>query len=742
MVINLKNKIKSPISISCLIVLVGIIVYAILSQTYVIDYTAQNAYLKSDTYMKTMGHLTAYLKQAKIESDDLYYKKYENLDNLKYYVETADKRYSNHGIEKNQLNALKRDSRFYIHIAFNDAYNYSIDGSFGQETSYAPYWSFRKSFDSIIREGALGRANEELGYENLDVYYFITKDKLTPTDFIYSNIEKYKLGACFKVLIMIYAILSLVFIIGVAIGCYKDVLKGKGWEWFRQLSIEVKIILAIISYWRIRSVYWMFRQPNALIRLASRDVMTKGYYAVLFGIGSIALLCIMAWYMVDIAYLLRGNGWKVIKEKSLLRKYKQSILGYVYRLIGIDVRKAIYLKLIVFNMIHTGALIFMAFITWTDSEAGLLLGFIYTVLWVMAAIGFIIDFRMLKNQVKRINKGKDMEEKAHIEQSFKSPYIKIFAGLVVYAISLFILAIIAYESQFLGFIMAIGIGSVITGWSMRWARSYQELYLYVVDIRERREGQAPVRSFLSPIVDELSKIDEGFQNAVNQELVSQRMKTELISNVSHDLKTPLTSIINYVDLLKNKDLTQEQQEEYVGILDQKSQRLKVLIEDLFEASKAASGNIELVSEKIDLIALLKQTLGELAEKISISGLQFKVNLPEEKVICELDGRRTYRIFENLMGNILKYAAPHSRVYIDCVLEEEVSITFRNISAYEMNFTAEEIMERFKRGDESRHTEGSGLGLSIAKNLTELQGGKFEVYVDGDLFKVTLRWSRV
>ena len=742
MVINLKNKIKSPISISCLVVLVGIIAYAILSHTYVIDYTAQNTYLKSDTFMGTLAHLTAYLKQAKIESDDLYYKKYEELDNLKYYIETADKRYSNHGIEKNQLNALKRDSRFYIHIAFNDAYNYSIDGSVGQETVYAPYWSFRESFDRIIREGALGRANQELGYENLDVYYFITKDKLTPTDFVYSNIEKYKLGACFKVLIIIYAILSLCFVMGMAIGCYKDEFKGKGWEWFRHLSIEVKVILGLIIYWKIRSVYWMFRQPNALIRLASRDVMTKGYYAVLFGIGSIALLCIVAWYMVDIAYLLRDNGWTVIKEKSLLRKYKQSILECVYRLIGIDVRKAIYLKLIVLNMIHIGALIFMALIAWRHGADALIVGFIYTVPWFMGAVGFIMDFRILKNQVKRINKGKDVEEKDHIEQPFKSPYIKIFVGLVAYAISLFILVIIANESDFLGFIMAIGIGSVITGWSMRWARSYQELYLYVVDIRERRKGQVPARSFLSPIVDELSKIDEGFQNAVNQEIVSQRMKTELISNVSHDLKTPLTSIINYVDLLKNKDLTQEQKEEYVSILDQKSQRLKVLIEDLFEASKAASGNIEIVSEKIDLIALLKQTLGELAEKISTSGLQFKVNLPEEKVICELDGRRTYRIFENLMGNILKYAAPHSRVYIDCILEEEVSITFRNISAYEMNFTAEEIMERFKRGDESRNTEGSGLGLSIAKNLTELQGGKFEVYVDGDLFKVTLRWSRI
>ena len=216
------------------------------------------------------------------------------------------------------------------------------------------------------------------------------------------------------------------------------------------------------------------------------------------------------------------------------------------------------------------------------------------------------------------------------------------------------------------------------------------------------------------------------------------MKAALISNVSHDLKTPLTSIITYVDFLKEKDLPSDKQAEYIDILDRKSKRLKILIEDLFEASKAASGNIELHSENVDLVALLKQTLGELEEKISISNLQLRPTFPGAKIICYLDRRRTYRIFENLMSNILKYAQPNSRVYIDITTTEDLAtVTFKNISAYEMNFDASQITERFSRGDTSRHTECSGLGLSIAENLTELQNGTLTIHVDGDLFKVIL-----
>ncbi|QXM07398.1 sensor histidine kinase [Crassaminicella indica] len=246
----------------------------------------------------------------------------------------------------------------------------------------------------------------------------------------------------------------------------------------------------------------------------------------------------------------------------------------------------------------------------------------------------------------------------------------------------------------------------------------------------------------SPICENLNNIKDGFKVAIDKEIKSQQMKTELISNVSHDLKTPLTSIITYIDLLKKEEIKDETQKEYINILDRKSKRLKALIEDLFEASKASSGNIDLNLEKLDVVALFRQTLGEMEEKINQSTLQMKMKLPENKVICELDGRRTYRVFENIMSNILKYAMPHSRVYIDALEDEkEISFIFKNISAYEMNFDADEITERFTRGDKSRNTEGSGLGLAIAKSLMELQNGNLSITIDGDLFKLIVTFQK-
>jgi len=247
---------------------------------------------------------------------------------------------------------------------------------------------------------------------------------------------------------------------------------------------------------------------------------------------------------------------------------------------------------------------------------------------------------------------------------------------------------------------------------------------------------------LSSFAKSLNNIKEGFKIAVEKEVKSQNMKTELISNVSHDLKTPLTSIITYVDLLKNEDLDRDTQREYIDILDKKSKRLKVLIEDLFEASKASSGNIELDMERLDVIALLRQTLGEMEEKINQSTLKMRVNLPEHKVVCSLDGARTYRVFENVISNILKYSMPNSRVYIDAEEDDKsISLIFKNISSYEMNFDPSEITERFTRGDKSRSTEGSGLGLAIAKSLVELQGGNLNINIDGDLFKLTVTFPK-
>lgn len=237
--------------------------------------------------------------------------------------------------------------------------------------------------------------------------------------------------------------------------------------------------------------------------------------------------------------------------------------------------------------------------------------------------------------------------------------------------------------------------------------------------------------------DEMNHVKDGFEKAVEEEVKSTTMKTELISNVSHDLKTPLTCIKNYVILLKDAK-TPEDTKEYIGQIDNYTNRLSTLIEDLFEVSKVNSGNVTLHQTSLDLLSLLDQALVENEEKLEEKSLQVIKKADLESAICLLDGEKTYRIFDNLLGNIGKYAMPHTRVYMDITHDEKaVAIVMKNISEAEMNFTSEEIVERFVRGDKSRHVAGSGLGLAIAKSFTEVQGGQFELSIDGDMFKVTL-----
>jgi signal transduction histidine kinase len=245
-----------------------------------------------------------------------------------------------------------------------------------------------------------------------------------------------------------------------------------------------------------------------------------------------------------------------------------------------------------------------------------------------------------------------------------------------------------------------------------------------------------------PIGDSLEKVQQGFEKAVVEEAKSQSMKTELITNVSHDLKTPLTAIITYVDLLKKEDITEDERKVYVDTLDKKSQRLKVLIEDLFEVSKAQSGNVQMNFMDVDVVSLMKQVKSEMEDRLEASDLTFRWNLPEEKIMLSLDGKRTYRVFENLISNALKYSMPHSRVYVDVEnSKDSVKVIFRNTSAQELDFDPERLTERFVRGDASRKSEGSGLGLAIAKSFVELQNGRFKIEVDGDLFKVILTWNK-
>lgn len=246
---------------------------------------------------------------------------------------------------------------------------------------------------------------------------------------------------------------------------------------------------------------------------------------------------------------------------------------------------------------------------------------------------------------------------------------------------------------------------------------------------------------LGKLASNINSITEGLNKAVENEVKSERLKTELITNVSHDIRTPLTSIITYVDLLK-KETDKSKAEEYIEILEQKSERLKILTEDLFEAAKASSGSIPVEYEKIDVTSLITQGLGELNDKIEELGLEFRLNHPKDKVYIKADGKLFWRVIENLLSNIFKYALTGSRVYVHIEnLESEARIVVKNISAYELNISANELMERFKRGDESRSSQGSGLGLSIAKSLIDIQNGKFHIEIDGDLFKAVIEMPK-
>lgn len=242
------------------------------------------------------------------------------------------------------------------------------------------------------------------------------------------------------------------------------------------------------------------------------------------------------------------------------------------------------------------------------------------------------------------------------------------------------------------------------------------------------------------MADAVNAIGDGLFHAVEDSVKNEHLKADLITNVSHDIKTPLTSIINYVDLLKREDLENERARNYINILDTKSQRLKQLTEDLVEASKVSSGNIKLEMERINLVELVHQTEGEFDEKFEARGLTVISKLPRKPVVILADGRRIWRILENLYNNVAKYAMEHTRVYVDMeIIDGQVVFSIKNISENALNIQADELTERFIRGDISRSTEGSGLGLSIAKDLTELMGGAFEIYLDGDLFKVMIRF---
>lgn len=325
----------------------------------------------------------------------------------------------------------------------------------------------------------------------------------------------------------------------------------------------------------------------------------------------------------------------------------------------------------------------------------------------------------------------------------------MFAG---YAIAVCVSAIMAgvlismggFVGLLLGGVLIIGVNLIALLYVLKKISAVSEI---TAGTERIRAGELSYRipKHGEPVTDALAEninlIAEGLNAAVENEVKAERLKAELVTNVSHDLKTPLTSIITYVDLLKTEGVCSENAPRYLEVLDQKSQRLKALTEDLFEAAKASSGNVSYTMEKLDITDLITQGLGELSDKIEASGLEFKVSTPKEKVYVQGDGKLLWRVMENLLSNVFKYAMPNSRVYLETNrLGGTVTVTIKNISAVPLNIHPDELMERFKRGDESRHSEGSGLGLSIARSLTELQGGTFGITIDGDLFKAEVAMS--
>lgn len=324
----------------------------------------------------------------------------------------------------------------------------------------------------------------------------------------------------------------------------------------------------------------------------------------------------------------------------------------------------------------------------------------------------------------------------------KDAHKTIIKVISVNAVILLIISLLWYGGFFMTVIYSVILYLILRKYVSGLQKKYSVL---LKATNEMAEGNLNVTidedlGVFEPFKPQIIRIQEGFKKAVDEEVKSQKMKAELITNVSHDLKTPLTAIITYVNLLKEEGITEEQRKEYLDVLERKSLRLKVLIEDLFEVSKANSQNITLNLTDVDIMSLLKQVSFEMADKLEAAGLDVRMNLTDEKILLSLDSQKTYRIYENLFGNIAKYAMRGTRVYVNGFrIDDMVVITLKNISAQEITVDSADLTERFVRGDASRNTEGSGLGLAIAKSFTELQGGELSLEVDGDLFKVTTSW---
>ncbi|MCC0672411.1 sensor histidine kinase [Clostridioides sp. ES-S-0145-01] len=478
-------------------------------------------------------------------------------------------------------------------------------------------------------------------------------------------------------------------------------------------KISAMIIKIIISIVVIVAVAFPYRKSKELLGF---EIITRIPLELLF-IAIVIIQSIVALYPTDIiSNTLNGNYVEYLIKNDISGKMANILVSSMNLIYWFVIFSIIFVFIVLLKHIL---------------NVGIKEYFVKNTLTGMFLKWFKKSSKVVINQVRMTN----LKEKPN----------KTIA--IILAVNLLIIVIMC-SMWFFGIILAliysIVLFKVLSDYSKKTIREYNQL----LDITKKiSDGNLEANmeddlGFFNPIKDELGNIQSGFKKAVDEEVKSQKMKTELISNVSHDLKTPLTSIITYIDLLKDENITDENRKMYIDTLDRKSQRLQHLIEDLFEVSKVNSGDVHLNIVNVDIISLMKQTLLELDDKIAESSLKIKNNFSSEKIILPLDSQRTFRVFENLIINISKYAMPNSRVYIDILeTDRQVNIMLRNMSATEIDFSVDDIMERFVRGDKSRNTEGSGLGLAIAKSFVELQGGKMKIDIDGDLFKVTITFNK-
>ncbi len=362
-------------------------------------------------------------------------------------------------------------------------------------------------------------------------------------------------------------------------------------------------------------------------------------------------------------------------------------------------------------------------------------------------VGLII---MFETTVKRIKAHKFWETTflywiiKKIELIFDNMKISLKVGIAFasFVIANWLIFDYSFKHSFLSFVMLLALYAVSFIFILKKCISYENIFKAIEKMyngnNDINMNENEYKGKEKKVVHQLNDIAGGLENAINEKMKSERLKTELITNVSHDIKTPLTSIINYVDLLKEEDIKNEKVQEYIEILDNKSQRLKKLTDDLVEASKASSGNIKLDMEKLEVNELIKQVSAEFDDKYKANSLEEIITYTNEPAFIKADSRYMYRVLENMYSNVSKYAMKNTRVYTDILKEKgKVIIQIKNISSQKLNISVDELMQRFVRGDSSRNTEGSGLGLSIANSLTNLQGGEFNIYLDGDLFKITI-----